>query len=141
MNGWLLDTNVLAELSKQGGARAVKQWAAARDEELLFISVLVLAEYDKGIENLPLNDARRSAITAGRDALEARFGDRVLPLDNAVVRAWGSISGRVKRMTGHPPPVIDTLFAATAIEHDLVLVTRNVRDVEASGARLFNPWK
>jgi predicted nucleic acid-binding protein len=58
-----------------------------------------------------------------------------------VVLRWGAISGRVRRETGHPPPVIDTLLAATALEHDLYLVTRNVADVQHSGAALFNPWK
>ena len=53
----------------------------------------------------------------------------------------GQISGTVRRQTGHPPPVIDTLMAATALEHDLYLVTRNVRDVRHSGAAVFNPWE
>ena len=57
------------------------------------------------------------------------------------MRRWGVISGTVRRETGHPPPVIDTLLAATALEHDLYLVTRNVRDVGQSGAALFNPWE
>jgi predicted nucleic acid-binding protein len=54
--------------------------------------------------------------------------------------AWGVISGTVKRMTGHPPPVIDTLLAATAMRSSLYLATRNVRDVRHSGAAVFNPW-
>src|SRR5271163_1631162 len=49
------------------------------------------------------------------------------------------ISGTAKRMTGHSPPMIDTLFAATALEHDLYLVTRNIADVRASGAQIFDP--
>jgi predicted nucleic acid-binding protein len=63
-----------------------------------------------------------------------------LPLADRVVRRWGDISGRVKRDTGHPPPVIDTLLAATAIEARLFLVSRNVRDLKLSGAILFDPW-
>jgi len=75
-----------------------------------------------------------------RDSLAARFADRLLPVSDAVVRRWGLISGTVRRQTGHPPPVIETLLAATSIEHDLYLVTRNVRDVRHSGAAVFNPW-
>jgi toxin FitB len=56
------------------------------------------------------------------------------------VRRWGTISGTVKRTMGHSPPVIDTLFAATALEHNLYLVTRNIKDVRASGAMVFDPW-
>ncbi len=57
------------------------------------------------------------------------------------MRRWGTISGTVRRDTGHPPPVIDTLLAATALHHDFYLVTRNVRDVRHSGAAVFNPWE
>ena len=64
----------------------------------------------------------------------------MLPVSDAVVLRWGAISGRVSRDTGHPPPVVDTLLAATALENDLYLVTRNIADVRHSGAALFNPW-
>jgi len=73
--------------------------------------------------------------------LASRFSDRLISVSDAVVRRWGTISGTVRRQTGHPPPVIDTLMAATALEHDLYLVTRNVRDVRHSGAAVFNPWE
>jgi hypothetical protein len=56
------------------------------------------------------------------------------------VRRWGVISGTAKRLTGRSPPVIDTLFAATALEHNLYLATRNVGDVRTSGAQIFDPW-
>ena len=71
--------------------------------------------------------------------MEARFAGRILPLTDPIVRRWGTISGATKRLTRQSPPVIDTLLAATAIEHDLYLVTRNIRDVQHSGAALFNP--
>lgn len=77
---------------------------------------------------------------AVRDGLLARFAGRVLPLDDDAVRRWGEISGTVKRATGHAPPVIDTMLAATALCAGLYLVTRNVRDVRNSGAVVFDPW-
>lgn len=140
MNGWLLDTNVVAELAKPQGTVRVRHWAAAQDEGLLFLSILTLAEYDKGLHNLPPDSLLRPRIAAGIAALEVRFADRILQLTDPIVRRWGAISGDVKRQTGQTPPVIDTLLAATAIEHDLWLVTRNLRDVQHSGATLFNPW-
>ena len=140
MNGWLLDTNVVAELIRPAGSRAVKDWAAARDERTLYLSILTIAEYDKGIANLPDDDPRRPVFSHARDALAARFGRRLLGLTDAVARRWGVTSGTVRRQTGHPPPVIDTLLAATAIEHGLTLVTRNVKDVRASGCAVLNPW-
>ena len=76
-----------------------------------------------------------------RDSLLARFDERMLPVSDRVVRRWGVISGLRRRETGHSPLVIDTLLAATAIEHDLYLATRNTRDVSGSGAAVFNPWE
>jgi predicted nucleic acid-binding protein len=138
--GWLLDTNVISTITNPKGAPTVKAWAAAQDENRFFLSVLTLAEYDKGIHNLPDDHPDRPRFIAARDGLATRFSGRTLSIGDAVVRRWGVISGTTKRLTGHPPPVIDTLFAATALERDLYLVTRNVRDVRASGAAIFDPW-
>lgn len=141
MKGWLLDTNVIAALINRNGAPSVKNWAAQADENRMFISVLTLAEYDKGIANLPPENENRHRYIAARDGLEQRFSRRVLSLGDDVVRRWGDISGRVKLQTGHAPPVIDTMLAASALEHELYLVTRNTRDVAFSGASIFDPWK
>lgn len=138
--GWLLDTNVIASLAAPNGAPSVKAWAQDRDEDALFLSVLTLAEYDKGIAKLPVDSPDRARYQNALDALEARFGGRILPVSNAIVRRWGRLAGKIHRESGAPPPVIDTLLAATALEHGLVLVTRNTRDVAATGAQLFNPW-
>jgi len=138
--GWLLDTNVIAALINPNGAPSVKSWAATQPEDVLFMSILTLGEYDKGIHNLAVEHAERSRYIAARDALEARFQGRILSVDDNIVRQWGKISGSVKRRTGHSPSVIDTLLAATAIENELFLVTRNTKDVRHSGAAIFNPW-
>ena len=140
MIGWLLNTNVVSTIINPNGAPTVKAWAASQDEGRLFLSVLTLGEYDKGIHNVPDDHPNRPRFIAARDALATRFAGRILSVSDATVRRWGVISGTVKRLTGHSPPVIDTLFAATALEHDLYLVTRNVSDVRASGAPIFNPW-
>ncbi|ALL12221.1 type II toxin-antitoxin system VapC family toxin [Caulobacter henricii] len=140
MKGWLVDTNVIAALINPNGAPSVKAWAAGQPEARMFISVLSLGEYDKGIHNLATDHPDRSRYIAARDALAGRFAGRVLSVSDPVVRRWGKISGAVKLRTGHAPSVIDTLLAATALEHDLFLVTRNTRDVQDSGAPLFNPW-
>ena len=144
MNGWLLDTNVIAELSRPQATARVRAWAAAQPEDRLFLSILTLGEYDKGLDNLAADNPNRpriaASIAASIAALEARFSGRILGMTERIVRRWGSISGMTKRLTGQSPPVIDTFLAATAIEYDLCLVTRNVRDVRHSGARLLNPW-
>lgn len=102
--------------------------------------MLTLAEYEKDIFNLPGDHPDRNRYIASRDALEARFSGRILSLGDGAVRRWGRITGTVRKETGHPPPVIDTLLAATAIENDLYLVTRNVRDTRLAGAAVFDPW-
>lgn len=140
MKGYLLDTNVIASLIAPHGAPSVKAWAAQHDEDRLWLSILTLGEYDKGIAKLPDDDPNRARYIAARDALEDRFAGRILPVSNEIVRRWGVISGLIRRETGHPPPVIDTLFAATAVEHQLCFVTRNVKDVAGSGAEVLNPW-
>ncbi|MDG3443183.1 type II toxin-antitoxin system VapC family toxin [Nitrospirillum amazonense] len=138
--GWLLDTNVVAALINPRGAPSVKSWAASVDERKLFLSILTLGEYEKGIHNLPEDDARRVQIGITRDGLAHRFQGRTLSVSDAIVRRWGIVTGTVRRLTGHPSPVMDTLLAATALEHGLTLVTRNVQDVRHSGAAILNPW-
>ena len=141
MNGWLLDTNVIAEVSGARPDAKVAKWLNAQPEHLLFISILTIAEYQKGIEKLLPGDKRRPRLKKSVLALQSRFSGRVLPLTDQVVNRWGAISGEVKRTTGNWPSVVDTLFAAAAIEHGLYLATRNVLHVEHSGAAVFNPWK
>ncbi|MBO0140398.1 type II toxin-antitoxin system VapC family toxin [Agrobacterium sp. Ap1] len=140
MNGWLLDTNVVSALINPNGAPSVKKWAAGQSEDRFFISVLTLAEYDKGIENLPADDENRYRYTVARDGLEARFSGRILSVSDAIARRWGQITGRTKLATRIAPPVIDTLFAATALEYDFYLATRNKKDFQHSGAAVFDPW-
>lgn len=107
----------------------------------MYLSILTLGEYDKGIHNLAADHPERSRYIAARDALEGRFAGRILSVDDFVVRRWGEISGATKRTTGHAPAVIDTLLAATALENELFLATRNTKDVQHSGAATFNPWE
>ena len=75
MKGWLLDTNVIASLVQTNGAPSVKAWAAAQDEERLWLSLLTFAEYDKGIANLRDDDPNRARYMAARDALTDPLGD------------------------------------------------------------------
>jgi len=141
LNGWLLDTNVISELSKPKPDRAVQHWIDSCQEHSLFLSILTLAEYQKGIQHLPLDAKLRPRLQQAVVLLEARFSERILSVSDGVVLRWGTISGEIKRLTGHSPSVIDTLLASTAIEHGLYFVTRNVVDVANTGAAIFNPWK
>lgn len=141
MNGWLLDTNVIAEISGARPDRNVGMWIKSQPEHLLFLSILTIGEYYKGIEHLPPSDKRRASVRRGVVALEKRFAGRVLSVSDKIILRWGAISGELKRLTGHSPSVVDTMLAATAIENDLYLATRNTTHVAHSGAAVFNPWK
>ena len=141
MKGWLLDTNVISEVSGARPDRHVEKWIGSQPEHTLFLSILTIAEYQKGIEHLSPGDRLRPRLQQAVIALETRFSGRILPVSDRIALRWGSISGQVKRLTGHPPSVVDTMLAATAIEHNLYFATRNVADVSRSGAAVFNPWK
>lgn len=134
--GFLIDTNVVSELRKGKRANAkVRQWFAAVDEGDLFLSVLTLGEIRNGIERLRRRDPTSAAtLEAWLTQLTATMRDRILPITPSIADRWGRLG------VPDPRPVIDSLLAATALVHDLTLVTRNVTDVEYSGAKLFNPF-
>ncbi len=124
----------------EAGTR-VAQWLRSQPEYSLFISILTLAEYRKGIANLTPGSKLRPRIQKTEVALESRFAGRIVSVSDNIALRWGTISGEVKRHSGHSPTVIDTLLAATAIEHQFYLATRNSAHIALSGAAVFNPWK
>lgn len=134
---WLLDSNVLAELRK--GPRAnpsVMAWFASTDEAELFTSVLVLGEARRGVESIRRRDrVAAQALEQWLLRLRETFADRVLPVDDIIAERWGALN------VPDPVPAVDGLLAATALVHDLTLVTRNVRDVERTGVRLYDPFE
>lgn len=140
MSGFLLDTNVISELVKPRPERVVTKWIDATDENLLCLSVLTFGEIRKGIGSLPEASSRRLALETWLDRqLVLRFAGRILAIDQAVADRWGAITARALAAKS-PLPVIDGLLAATALQHNLTLVTRNTRDVAVTGVLVFNPW-
>lgn len=131
-----LDTNIVSELRK--GKRAhpgVQSWFASTDQAKLFTSVLVLGEIRRGIEQLRRRDPMAAAsLDRWLLLLASGFEDRVLPVDAEVSDRWGRLNVPVSL------PAVDSLLAATALVHGLTLVTRNVRDVERTGAAVFDPF-
>ena|ERR1700676_516635 len=140
MSGFLIDTNVLSEYNRPGGPDAgVKRWLETTDRQAQHVSVITLAEIQKGIE--PLDEGKRRAQLGEwlkRD-LETWFSGRVLPVNRQVAERWASLVAQSVR-TGRPLPTIDSLIAATALTYDLTIVTRNTRDFEGIGATTINPW-
>ena len=133
---YLVDTNALSELRKRTPDRNVVAWFAERPASTLYVSVLTLAEIRRGIEQVA-DEKRRAALADWLEVdLRAFFTGRVLPVDTAVADRWGRLLAHAAR----PMPAVDSLIAATAIEHDLVLVTRNVRDFEGLPVQVLDPW-
>lgn len=134
---YLVDTNVLSELRRKAPNAGVIDWVSRRPASTLFLSVLTLGEIRKGIEGLA--DAERRLILT--DWLEADlptfFTGRILTVDAPVADRWG----RLVAAAGRPVPAIDSLLAATALHHDLALVTRNERDFADFGLQVINPWR
>lgn len=139
MSGFLLDTNVISELVKPEPETNVVRWIEETDESLIFLSVITLGEIRNGIERLTLGRRRGQLESWLRIDLPARFQDRILPVDESVAERWGALSA-IATANGKPVPVIDGLLAATAVHHDLMLVTRNVQDVAGTGVPTLNPW-
>lgn len=133
---YLLDTNVVSELRK--GRRAspsVLRWFAETPDEDLWLSVLVVGELRQGAERV----RRRDPVIAGRldrwiKKLVEDFDERIMVIDRATAERWGKLN------VPDPLPVVDGLLAATALTHDLTLVTRNGRDVATTGVRILDPF-
>ena len=136
MKGYLLDTNVISELRKRDRASEnVRTWLHAHRAPEFWISVLVVGELRRGVELVARRDgAAASALREWLDSTVRDYCDRILPVTLAISERWATLS------VPDPIPVIDGLLAATAIEHHLSLVTRNVGDVQATGVDVVNPF-
>lgn len=134
---YLLDTNIISELQKGEKAhKGVRAWFAKVDGEDCFLSILVIGELHQGICRLQRRDATQAKHLASRlQTLESEFADRILPVTLPIAKRWA------ENNVPNPLPVIDGLLAATAQEHNLVLVTRNLKDVAPSGVPVFNPFE
>lgn len=136
---WLLDTCIVSELVRPRPKPSVANWVRERDEDELFLSVITIGELEKGIARLPASSKRVLLEQWVRRELADRFRDRLLVIDAGVAGRWGAMVG-AREAQGEPLPVIDSLIAATSLQHDLTVVTRNTADLERCGARCFNPW-
>jgi toxin FitB len=140
MSGFLLDTNCISELVRSRPEPRVLEWMEAADESLLYLSVLTLGEIRKGVAGLPQSKRRTRLETWLELELQARFSGRILPIDAAVADRWGLLAAAAKRAR-RSLSAIDGLLAATALHHNLTIVSRNVGDFAETQAAILNPWE
>ena len=137
---YLIDTSVILELVRPKPDVAVLDWFANTPDDALFLSALTLGEIRKGVEKLTRSDdtQRREKLRLWLEHdLRDWFGPRILPIGPDVADHWG----RLLAQAGRPVPAIHSLLAATALQHDLRLVTRNTRDFDYAGLEVVNPWE
>ncbi|MGA2609076.1 MAG: type II toxin-antitoxin system VapC family toxin [Terriglobia bacterium] len=137
----MLDTNVLSEFNRRGEPnRLVKQWLEAADTDSLYASVLTFGEIRLGVELLPPGK-RRTQLEQWLDRdLPEWFEGRILPVDQSIADRWGLLRAQAQ-MKGRALSVIDALLAATALQHNLTIVSRNVSDFSIVGLAVVNPWE
>ena len=140
MSGYLLDTNVISELTKLRPESKVVSWFQATSEELLYLSVLTIGEIRKGIDSLPRSNKRALLESWLANDLVLRFAGRILVVNLDIAERWGLICAQAK-IAGASLAVIDGLMAATALHYNFTLVTRNTKDVQVPGINTLNPWQ
>ena len=135
----LVDTCVLSELRRPAGnPRVIASFTALADDEVFF-SVLTIGELRKGIDRLRAGGKRRGLEEWLRQLVSVAR-DRILPVDLETAALWGELAAKLSK-AGRPLPAVDSLIAATAIQHGLHLMTRNVADFEPTCVLLVNPWQ
>lgn len=139
MSGFLLDTNIPSELVRPQPEPKVKTWVAAQNMETLFISSVSFGELRKGIF-LRLPGKRRAELEVWIETdLSILFSGRILPVTRSIAERWGVLEAQ-RQLAERPLHAPDGMIAATALEHGLTLVTRNMKDFDALGVALVNPW-
>jgi len=140
VRGWLLDTNVISELRKPGCDRRVKAWSDDQAPANMYLSRVTIAEIRYGIERLPAADRSRKGLEAWlAQELRPWFADRLLDVDEDVFVIWRRLVEKGKAMR-HTFPQPDLFIAATAILHDLCVVSRTASDFLLTGVPVLNPW-
>lgn len=133
---YLLDTVVVSEFSKRKRHPEAMRWLGTHAHELLYVSVMTIGELERGLIKAKRDDppfALRLGPWLGE--IIRGFGTRVISVDLPIARAWG----RLTHELGNTAP--DLIIAATALVHDLTVVTRNVRHFERTGVPVHNPYE
>ena len=136
---YLLDTNVISESTKPSPAPALKQWLQTHAADDIYLSVITIGEIRQGIERLPSSKRKENLTGWLEQGLLVAYADFILLVDLETVEIWGRLSARL-RLAGRTMQTLDSLIAATALQHNLHVVTRNAQDFVHTGVHLVDPW-
>ena len=132
---FLLDTNAVSEVRRKNPDAKVVRWFRQVDPSALYISVLTLGEIAKGAAMRATRDPTQASIFYDwLEIVRRNYADRTLDVDAAVAETWGRLAGE------RTLPVLDALLVATALVHNMTIVTRNVHNIAPAGVRIINPW-
>ncbi|GAA3238123.1 type II toxin-antitoxin system VapC family toxin [Nonomuraea helvata] len=132
---YILDINVVSEMTKRTRDGSVQAWLDTITGPSLYLSVMVFGEIRKGVELLRRRDpVQANGYESWLGRLQHEFRTRVLPVTAVVAEEWG----RIQAM--RPLPIVDGILAATARAHDCTLVTRNVKDFAGLDVKVLNPF-
>src|SRR5207248_1420123 len=137
---WLLDTNVVSESVRHRPNQTVLSWISRHPPPEVAVSIVTIAELRVGVERTANLDRRAILAHWITEEVEPRFEDHTLPLTIGILTQWLEL-GRRNAVAGSTRAPADLLIAATARVHDLIIVTRNVRDFVGTGALVYDPWK
>jgi predicted nucleic acid-binding protein len=140
MKGYLVDTNVPSELTRETPDARVAAFLRNAGKESVFLSVMTLGEICKGIDMLPVSQKRNALQIWIEVDVRSWYAGRILPVTESIAERWGLLAATAKQR-GMAVTVVDAVIAATALEHGLALVTRNVKDFAGLGVALLNLWE
>jgi predicted nucleic acid-binding protein len=135
---YLLDTCFISELIKKEPNKGVIDWLRDKDESTLYLSTLTLGELNKGIFKLPKSKKKDDLYNWFLE-LESRFSERLITIDSKVAKCWGNTQA-ILELRGKSMPSIDALIACSALEYNLIVVTRNGKDMKRSNVEIIDPW-